>query len=83
MIELLKCKLHGVKATGADKDYEGSILIDSAWMEMAGIHEYEKSMSGTEAMEPVISLMPLQRSLVAKLLSPTAQPHLWLTLAIS
>lgn len=42
MIEVLKCKLHCVKATGADKDYEGSIIIDQAWMDMAGLVEYEK-----------------------------------------
>ncbi|MCB0272700.1 MAG: aspartate 1-decarboxylase [Bdellovibrionales bacterium] len=41
MVEILKCKLHGVIATGADKDYEGSILIDQSWMELAGILPYE------------------------------------------
>lgn len=42
MLEILKCKLHGVVATGADKDYEGSILIDQSWMEMVGMVPYEK-----------------------------------------
>jgi len=42
MVELLKCKIHGVKATGADKNYEGSISIDKGWMDLAGILPFEK-----------------------------------------
>lgn len=41
MIKVLKCKIHRAVATGADLDYEGSILIDSHLMEMAGLVEYE------------------------------------------
>jgi aspartate 1-decarboxylase len=42
MIQMLKSKIHGVTATGADLHYEGSIAIDQTLMEMAGIVEYEK-----------------------------------------
>ena len=41
MIKVLKCKIHRAITTGADLDYEGSILIDSHLMEMAGLVEYE------------------------------------------
>ena len=70
MIELLKCKLHGVKATGADKDYEGSILIDSAWMEMAGIYEYEKvhvwnRSNGTRHITYAIAAEPGSKAIIS------------------
>jgi aspartate 1-decarboxylase len=42
MIQMLKCKIHGVTATGADLHYEGSIAIDQSLMELAGIVEFEK-----------------------------------------
>lgn len=42
MIQMLKSKIHGVLATGADLHYEGSIAIDQSLMEMAGILEFEK-----------------------------------------
>ena len=42
MIQMLKSKIHGVTATGADLEYEGSIAIDQSLMEMAGIIEFEK-----------------------------------------
>ena len=42
MLQMLKAKIHGVTATGADLEYEGSIAIDQSLMEMAGILEYEK-----------------------------------------
>ncbi len=42
MIQMLKSKIHGVTATGADLHYEGSIAIDQSLMEMAGIVEFEK-----------------------------------------
>lgn len=42
MIQILKAKIHGVTATGADLHYEGSIAIDQSLMEMAGILEFEK-----------------------------------------
>ncbi|MEZ4704570.1 MAG: aspartate 1-decarboxylase [Bdellovibrionota bacterium] len=41
-LKLLKGKLHGVKATGADLDYEGSVVIDQSLMEMAGIVPFEE-----------------------------------------
>lgn len=42
MIHMLKSKIHGVTATGADLHYEGSIAIDQSLMEMANIVEFEK-----------------------------------------
>ena len=41
-IELLKCKIHRVTVTDADLNYEGSITIDRALMDAAGIFPYEK-----------------------------------------
>jgi aspartate 1-decarboxylase len=38
MITMLSGKIHRVKVTAADIDYEGSITIDEKLMEMAGIH---------------------------------------------
>ena len=39
---ILKSKLHRVTVTGANLDYEGSVAIDSALMETAGIIPFEK-----------------------------------------
>lgn len=41
-ITKLKGKIHRAKVTQAEIDYVGSITIDEALMESAGIHEYEK-----------------------------------------
>ncbi|HTT08717.1 MAG TPA: aspartate 1-decarboxylase [Gammaproteobacteria bacterium] len=41
-ITLLKCKLHRVRVTHAELDYEGSCAIDLRLMEAAGIREYEQ-----------------------------------------
>lgn len=41
-IEVLKSKIHRVAVTEADLDYIGSITIDEALMEAAGIIENEK-----------------------------------------
>lgn len=41
-IEVLKSKIHRVTVTEADLDYIGSITIDEALMESAGIIENEK-----------------------------------------
>ena len=41
-IEVLKSKIHRVTVTEADLDYIGSITIDEALMEAAGIIETEK-----------------------------------------
>ena len=41
-IEVLKSKIHRVTVTEADLDYIGSITIDEALMETAGIIENEK-----------------------------------------
>lgn len=41
-IEMLKAKIHQARVTGADIYYEGSIGIDSAILEQAGMYPYEK-----------------------------------------
>lgn len=38
---MLRAKLHRLRLTGADPDYEGSIAIDTKLLEAAGILEYE------------------------------------------
>ena len=39
---LLKAKLHHLRVTQADKEYEGSLTIDEDLMEAVGILNYEK-----------------------------------------
>lgn len=39
---MLKCKLHRVTVTDANLDYEGSVAIDEALMEAAGILPFEQ-----------------------------------------
>ncbi len=41
-ITLLKSKLHRVRVTHAELDYEGSVAIDSALMAAANIREFER-----------------------------------------
>jgi aspartate 1-decarboxylase len=41
-LTLLKCKLHRVRVTHAELDYDGSCAIDSDWLDLAGILEYEQ-----------------------------------------
>ena len=41
-LTLLKSKIHRAKVTEARKDYIGSVTIDRALMEAAGIVDYEK-----------------------------------------
>jgi aspartate 1-decarboxylase len=41
-IELLKCKIHRATVTDANLNYEGSITLDRALMDAAGILPYEK-----------------------------------------
>ncbi len=42
MISMLSGKIHRVKVTDADLDYEGSITIDEKLMEMAGVGKYQQ-----------------------------------------
>jgi aspartate 1-decarboxylase len=42
LIELLKSKIHGAKITETELNYIGSITIDEALMEAAGMLEFEK-----------------------------------------
>lgn len=41
-ITLLKAKLHRVRVTGVERDYEGSCAIDAELLKAAGILEYEQ-----------------------------------------
>lgn len=41
-IELLKAKIHRARITNADLYYEGSLTVDEALLEAAGILPYEK-----------------------------------------
>lgn len=41
-ISMLKCKIHRATVTGADLSYEGSISIDPALVDAAGLREFEK-----------------------------------------
>lgn len=41
-LTMLKCKLHRVRVTHAELDYEGSCAIDGRLLDMAGMHEYEQ-----------------------------------------
>ena len=41
-VSLLKCKIHRATVTNCDLDYEGSISIDAALMEKAGLLPYER-----------------------------------------
>ena len=41
-ITLLKSKIHRVVVTGSDKEYEGSLILDSTLMAAADMIEYEK-----------------------------------------
>lgn len=41
-LTLLKCKLHRACVTHAELDYEGSCAIDTEFMRLAGIREYEQ-----------------------------------------
>ena len=41
-IKLLKSKIHRAKVTDANLEYEGSITVDLALMEKAGLQNYEK-----------------------------------------
>lgn len=38
----LKAKLHGVRVTVSQKDYEGSLCLDESWLQVAGLLPYEK-----------------------------------------
>jgi aspartate 1-decarboxylase len=46
---MLKSKLHRASVTGANVQYEGSLTIDAALMERAGIHAYERVLCGNLA----------------------------------
>ncbi len=42
MLTLLKSKLHRIKVTEADLDYEGSLTLDPDYMEAVGLRQWEK-----------------------------------------
>ena len=42
LVQILKNKIHRARLTNCDVDYEGSLEIDMAYLEQAGILPYEK-----------------------------------------
>ena len=42
LLNVLKGKIHRARVVQAELDYVGSITVDAAWPEAAGILEYEK-----------------------------------------
>jgi len=46
MQQILKSKIHGATVTESNVDYVGSITIDEALMNAAGLVEYEKVLIG-------------------------------------
>lgn len=48
-IQILKSKLHRATVTGANVNYEGSLTVDVALMERAGMHAYERILCGNLA----------------------------------
>ena len=48
-IQMLKSKLHRACVTGANVQYEGSLTIDSALLERAGLYAYERILCGNLA----------------------------------
>lgn len=49
LVHLLKSKIHRAQITGANVNYEGSLTIDSALMEKAGLLAYEKILCSNMA----------------------------------
>ena len=41
-LTMLKCKIHRATVTDADLNYEGSISVDPALCDAAGLYEFEK-----------------------------------------
>ncbi len=41
-ITMLKAKLHQLRVTAVERDYEGSLLVDTDLLEAAGIRNFEK-----------------------------------------
>ena len=58
---MFKSKLHRVRLTGADPDYEGSIAIDTDLLKAAAILEYEMvhvwNVPTVSASKPTLSLL--------------------------
>ncbi|MCI0744766.1 MAG: aspartate 1-decarboxylase [Verrucomicrobia subdivision 3 bacterium] len=48
-IHILKSKIHRATVTGANVDYEGSLTIDTEFMQRAGLYPYEKILCGNLA----------------------------------
>ena len=49
ILNLLRCKIHRAQVTNVNLNYEGSIGIDSEFMDMVGILPYEKVLIGNIA----------------------------------
>jgi len=48
-LNLLKSKIHRAEVTDSSLHYEGSLAIDSVFMEIVGLREYEKILVGNMA----------------------------------
>jgi aspartate 1-decarboxylase len=48
-VEMLKSKIHRAQITGGNLNYEGSLTIDSALMEKAGLLRHEKILASNLA----------------------------------
>jgi aspartate 1-decarboxylase len=46
LIQLLKSKIHRARVTAANVNYEGSLTIDEALLERAGLRPYERILCG-------------------------------------
>lgn len=46
LVQLVKSKIHRAEVTDSSLHYEGSLAIDSEWMEMAGLRPFEKILVG-------------------------------------
>ena len=49
LVQLLKSKIHRAAITGGDLNYEGSLTIDRALMEKAGLRHHEKILASNLA----------------------------------
>src|SRR5260221_14232863 len=75
-IEILKSKIHRATVTAASLDYEGSLSVDSALMEQAGLFPYEKVLCSNLANgERFETYLISARSGAKAIVSNGATPH--------
>ena len=68
-ITVLKSKLHRVKVTSTNIDYDGSCGIDKDWMDALDIKEYEQMSSATGNYSNEEIELQLRQTLLYSLLS--------------